>query len=166
MNQTPSLNEFDLQTLHDLQQRLLMSTKTSRDLASLLQTHALNLEHCAALVETLLSPSGTPVSESLPTSTTDMSWRMPGPKDTRDTLTKKLNHALTELQISRAPPPASGSQDSIPSLAEAVRILDESNRQFRSDDPLKDIKYKKIGRQTSSVKRKTKKKQNLGEEWI
>ena len=154
MNQTPSLNEFDLQTLHDLQQRLLMSTKTSRDLASLLQTHALNLEHCAALVETLLSPSGTPALESLPTSTTDMSWRTPGPKDTRDTLTKKLKHALTELQISRAPLPASGSQDSIPSLAEAVRILDESN--LRSLLAANNPSFRSLLQPTSSARKRKK----------
>ena len=113
---------------HDLQQRLAMSTRTNHVLVSLLQTHALNLEHCEAAVETLLSPCGTPVSASSLSATTESDWRTPGPQDTPDTLTRKLNHALTELRICREQLSANGSQDSIPSLAEAVRSVDESSR--------------------------------------
>jgi hypothetical protein len=128
MHQPP--NELNEHLLHDLQQRLLMSMRTSHALASLLQTHALNLEHCAAAVVTLLSPSGTHASESSPTATTASDWRTPGPKDTIDTLTKKLKHALTELSILAAQPLADGLPVLTPMDAKAARTQDESYRQL------------------------------------
>lgn len=128
MSKDPYSNSDLNRMCHALQERLQLSTRMSQDLANLSRELALKLELCAIVMETCLSQSGTEFLESSLTATMASDWRTPGPKDTKATLTKKLNHALTELRISREQQPANDSQDSIPSLAEAVRILDESNR--------------------------------------
>lgn len=149
--------EINADLLLDLQQHLQTASRTNPALANLSSELARSLELCGTLTAIFQNPSGTPASESSPSAMTASDWRTPGPKDTRDTLTKKLNHALTELQISREPQPASGSQDSIPSLAEAVRIVDRLNRPSRSEEL--DTKRKAWGlKPISSVNRKLRRK--------
>lgn len=149
---------------HDLQQRLAMSLKTNRVLVDLLQTHALNLEHCAALVETLLSPCGTQDSAFSPSVKTVSSVDWSGLRGMQDLHPQKPQSDLTERVNYPGQPPVKSSTPSTPKSAKRVRTGGRSNRRLVLDvnnperEQTNPPKYVELKRTSSANRSKRKRK--------